>query len=133
MANECIPYFHDYLMDTMVCGTGGLGGKRFVTNAGALAIGLGTDGGVPGAIIPGTAGVSTVGVAAQDTAAGLACGVYIRGTVPVIVGATAVVGGTKVMTDGTGNAIPWTTGNQVAGTAVADTATGLDAMIKIGG
>jgi predicted RecA/RadA family phage recombinase len=131
MSNECIPYFADFTMDTFVCGTGGLGGKRFVTNQGALTIGLGNDGGVPGAIIPATAGISVSGVASQDMAAGSACGVFIRGTVPVTCSAN-LTAGTKVMTDATGYATPLTGTNNAAGTCLADTASGADAMIRIG-
>lgn len=130
MANECIPYYADAHQITFVAGTGGVGGKRFVTNSGPLAQGLGTAGGVATGVIAG-AGASVAGVGAQDAAAGLAVGVFTAGTVPVTVGATAVVGGTKVMSDANGNAVPWTTGNQVAGTCLGDTASGADAPIKI--
>jgi hypothetical protein len=130
MANECIPYFAGAIEETVVAGTGGIGGKRFVTNAGPLAVGLGIDGGVPGGIIPATAGVSVMGVGAQDGAAGLADGVWVHGTVPVTTSA-AVTGGTKVMTDAAGFAVPWTTGNQVAGTCIGDTASGADAPIQL--
>ena len=131
MANECIPYYADAHMITVVAGTGGVGGKRFVTNTGPLAQGLGTAGGVATGIIQTTAGGSVLGVGAQDSAAGLGVGVWTAGTVPVTVGATAVVAGTKVMSDASGNAVPWTTGNQVAGTCMGDTASGADAPIKI--
>jgi hypothetical protein len=130
MANECIPLWPSDQI-TVLAGTGGVGGKRFVTNSGAPAVGLGTDGGVPTGVIPGTAGVSTIGVGAQDSAAGLAVGVFVRGEVPVTTSAT-LTGGTKVMTDANGYAVPWTTGNQVAGTCMGDTASGSDAPIRIG-
>jgi hypothetical protein len=130
MSNECIPYYADAHMITVVAGTGGIGGKRFVTTSGPLAVGLGTDGGVPGGVIPATAGVSVLGVGAQDGSAGLANGVFTAGTVPVTTSA-AVTGGTKVMTDANGYAVPWTTGNQVAGTCIGDTTSGADAPIKI--
>jgi hypothetical protein len=131
MANECIPYYADAHQVTFVAGTGGIGGKRFVTNLGPMAQGLGTAGGVATGVIQTTAGGSIVGVGSQDMAAGLAVGVFTAGTVPVTVGATAVVGGTPVMSDTNGNAVPWTTGNQVAGTCLGDTAVGADAPIKI--
>lgn len=130
MANECIPYYAGARMETFLAGTGGLGGKRFVTTSGALAVGLGTDGGVPTGIIPATAGVSVAGVAAQDTTATLSGGVWVHGTVPVTTSA-AITGGTKVMTDASGYAVPWTTGNQVAGTCIGDTASGADAPIEL--
>jgi hypothetical protein len=130
MANECIPYYAGAKQQTFLAGTGGLGGKRFVTTSGPLSIGLGIDGGQPTGVIPGTAGESVVGVGAQDNAAGVAGGVWVHGTVPVTTSA-AVTGGTKVMTDASGYAVPWTTGNQVAGTCIGDTASGSDAPIEL--
>jgi hypothetical protein len=130
MANECIPYYAGAKQITVVAGTGGVGGKKFVTTSGPLAVGLGTDGGVPGGVIPGTIGLSTLGVGAQDSAAGLAVGVFHHGVVPVTTSAT-VAGGQKVMTDASGFAIAWTTGNHEAGTCLGDTASGADAPIQL--
>lgn len=130
MANDVVPYFADAIQITAVAGTGGVTGMHFVTNSGPLAVGLGTDGGVPGVVIPAAAGAATMGVAAQDSAAGLAVGIFTRGTVPVVAGAT-LTGGTNVMTNTAGAAVPWTTGNQVAGYCVADAASGALAMITI--
>jgi hypothetical protein len=129
MSNECIPLYPSDQISALA-GTGGVGGKRFVTDVGPLGIGLGTDGGVPVGIIPATAGISTLGVGAQDSVAGLAVGVFVRGEVPVTTSA-ALTAGTKVMTDAAGYAIAWTTGNQVSGTCMADTASGSDAPIRI--
>lgn len=129
MANECVPLVHDAVQFTVVAGTGGVGGKRFVTNSGALAVGLGADGGVPGGVIAG-AGVAVMGVGAQDAAAGLAVGVFTRGTVPVIAGGT-LTAGTNVMSNSTGQAVPWTSTNQVAGYCMGDTASGADAPIVL--
>jgi hypothetical protein len=129
MSNEAIPYYVGKQI-TVVAGTGGIGGMLFVTTSGPLAVGLGTDGGVPTGVIPATAGVSVLGVGAQDGAAGLADGVWVEGVVPVIA-ATALTGGTKVMTSATGQAVEWTTGNQIAGTCVGDTASGSPAPIRL--
>lgn len=130
MANEVVPYFADALQITAVAGTGGVTGQCFVQNSGPLAVGLGIDGGVPGIILPAANGNATMGVAAQSSAAGLAVGVFTRGTVPVLAGAT-LTGGTNVMTNTAGAAIPWTTGNQVAGYCLGDTASGSLAPIQI--
>lgn len=132
MSNECIPYEAGFQQGTVVAGTGGIGGKRFVTTTGALAVGLGSDGGVPTGVIPGTAGVAVLGVGSQDSAAGLAVGVFTHGKVPVTTSAT-LTAGTQVMTDASGYAIPWTTGNQVAGFCVGSAASGADAEIRLQG
>lgn len=128
MANECIPYFAGAKQLTAVAGTGGINGKRFVAGSGALAAGLGTDGGVPTVVLP-AAGAGVAGVAAQDTAAGLPGGVWFIGVVPVTSSAAITVG--PVMTDANGYCLPWTTGNQVAGYAIATAASGADAMIQL--
>jgi hypothetical protein len=129
MANECIPYVAGAAQATVVAGTGGVGGKRFLTTTGALAVGLGTDGGVPTGIIPGTAGVEIYGVGAQDSAAGLAIGAWTHGEVPVTTSASVTTG--PVMTDVNGYAVQWTTGNQVAGYCVGSAASGADARIRL--
>ena len=134
MANECIPYFAGAEQDTVVAGTAGVNGKRFVVNVGPLAIGLGIDGGVPTGNVAAAAGVAVMGVGSQDSAAGLAVGVWTHGVVPVTCSA-AITGGTNVMTDATGQATPWVTGatpeNQIAGVAIGDTALGADAPIRL--
>jgi predicted RecA/RadA family phage recombinase len=130
VSNECIPYYAGAKQITVVAGTGGIDGKRFVATSGGLAAGLGTDGGVPTGATVATSGVPVLGVGAQDTAAGLAGGVWVEGEVPVIAGA-ALTGGTAVMPDASGHAIAWTTGNTIAGYCMADTASGADAPIKI--
>lgn len=130
MANECIPEWPSTMI-TAVAGTGGVTGKKFVANSGALAVGLGTDGGVATVIIPAASGNPVSGVAAQDTAATFAVGIFVRGTVPVTAGAT-LTAGTQVMSDATGAAIPWTTGHAVAGVCMGDTASAADAQILLG-
>jgi predicted RecA/RadA family phage recombinase len=131
MANECIPFWDPADHITVVAGAGGVTGKRFVTATGPLAVGLGTAGGVPSAVLP-AANAAILGVAAQDAAAGNAVMVYCEGIVPVVAGA-ALTGGTPVMTDATGAAIPWVAvvGNTKAGYCLADTANGADAPIKL--
>jgi predicted RecA/RadA family phage recombinase len=129
MANECIPYYAGAEMITVVAGTGGVNGKRFVTASGPLAVGSGIDGGVPTGIIPG-AGAEVAGVASQDSAAGLAVGVFNKGVVPVTTSA-ALTAGTRVMTDASGFAAVWSGTNAVAGMCMADTASGSDAPIRL--
>lgn len=128
MANECVPYFAGAKQITFLAGTGGIGGKRFVAGTGALAVGLGTDGGVPTGVIAG-AGVDVAGVGAQDAAVGVSGGVFVHGIVPVIAGAALTAG--PVMSNASGQAIPWTTGSQIAGNCLASAASGADAMIEL--
>lgn len=130
MANECVPYYAGAEQVTVVAGTSGISGKCFVVTTGALAAGLGTDGGVPTGNVAATSGVPVMGVGAYDSASGLSGGVWIDGTVPVIAGG-ALTGGEAVMTDASGHAVPWTTGNTIAGYAMASAASAADAMIKI--
>lgn len=132
MANEAIPYYAGAKQMTVLAGTGGIGGGLFVAPTGPLAVGLGIDGGVPTGIIPGTSGIATLGVGAQDTAAGLSGGVFNHGIVPVTAGATMTAASTeRVMTNASGQAIAWTTGNHVAGVLLADVTSGGAAMIQL--
>jgi hypothetical protein len=129
MANECIPYFAGAEQITAVAGAAGINGKRFVINSGPLAAGLGTDGGVPTGVVANAAGAAILGVGAQDTASGLAGGVWIHGVVPVTTSAAIVAG--PVMTDANGFAIQWTSPNVRAGYCTGDTASGADAPIRL--
>ncbi len=131
MANECVPFYDPADHVTVVAGTGGLSGKRFVATVGPLAVGLGLTGGIPTGVLP-AVGQLPIGVAAQDAAAGNAVMVYHDGMVPVVAGA-ALTGGTPVMADATGAAVPWDTvlAHRVAGLCVADTAIGVDAPIML--
>lgn len=129
MSNECIPFYGDARGVTVVAGAGGVSGKRFVTTTGSLAAGLGTNGGVPTGVLP-AAGAAVMGVGFQDAAAGISVGVYTHGIVPVTCSA-ALTAGTQVATDATGQAVPWTTGDVVAGTCLATAASGSDAQIEL--
>lgn len=131
MANECVPFWDPGDKITAVAGSGGVTGKKFVKPTGALAVGLGASGGVPSVVLPAAAGVA-IGVASQDAAAGAYVMVFTEGIVPVTAGGT-LTGGTWVQADATGAAVVWdgTLASFKLGVCMADTTTGLDAMIKL--
>lgn len=131
MANECIPFYDPADHITVVAGSGGVTGKKFVTTVGPLAVGLGSAGGIATGVLP-TLGQMCIGVASQDAAVGNAVMVYHDGMVPVTCAAN-LTGGTPVMADATGAAIPWDTviGHRITGFCMADTSSGADAPIML--
>lgn len=132
MANECIPFFDPSDHVTVIAGSGGVTGKRFVTTVGPLAVGLGSAGGIATGVLP-TLGQMCIGVASQDAAAGNAVMVYTGDQIVPVTAGAALTGGTPVMADATGAAIVWdgVIGHRITGFCVADTSSGADAPIKL--
>ena len=131
MANECVPYWDPSGEVTVVPTVGGCVGRRFVATVGPLNALFGTDGGMITGVIP-AAGQPILGVASQDSPAGVSVTVYTHGLVPVTAGGN-LTASTFVQTDATGAAIPWdgTVGSAKAGLCVADTLSGFSAPILL--
>jgi hypothetical protein len=134
--NESIPY-RDAGGAVTGKATAAITGKRFVkisgNRTGGGGGGLGTDlANVYQLSNCTVAGEYTLGVSKYDAANGSLVGVHTTPGmhVPVTAGAT-LTAGTAVMTDATGQAIPWTTGNIVAGYCMNGAASTADAEIKL--
>lgn len=99
--NVCTPFFKPGQDITGYC-TAAIAGKTFVN---AVA---GGRGGFPH-IAPAAAGGVAIGVAGHDQVLGGTVHYNVGGNVPVLCAAD-ITAGTRVQSDATGKAVPWTTG-----------------------